>query len=220
MTRSALLLALLAAGRCQAEDQTITQLRATPCINWEENKDAFEEARAEWSAPPCYDFSYTFRGFQVGLPEAKAVQVRNGVISGDGDKSINDFFDMIETNCVTSCPTAGASKCVHKYAGDGHPLSIFIDMSQYRVGEELTYGISDYSVVDCAATTSGAVDGGVGQIQSQGEQDQGRGYTSVNVDGGEDNGGSSETTAAGSNGETEVLGGLKSLVNSAAADRR
>jgi hypothetical protein len=150
---------------------------------------------------------------------AKAVQVRNGVISGDGDKTTTDFFDMIATNCVTTCPTEGASKCVHKYAGDGYPLSIFIDMSEYTVGEELTNGISDYSVVECDGTSSVAVDGGDGQIQGQGEHDQERGSTSDNADGGEDNGGSSQTTDAGSNVETEVVGGLNSS-NSAAVDRR
>ena len=131
----------------------MTKLEATPCTNWEETKANLDSAKALWSQPACYDFSYTFLGFQVGLPAPKTVQVRNGVVAGGvGDKTIDDFFSMIETLCVADCPTKGAQRCRVLYdATAGYPSSILIDISQYIADEERMYSISDFAIVDCNA---------------------------------------------------------------------
>jgi hypothetical protein len=142
-------------------------LEVTPCTNWEETKAALDAAKAIWSEPDCYDFSYTFFGFQVGLPEATAVQVRDSVVSGDGDKAIADFFDMIESLCVSNCPAEGASLCSISFATEGYPSSIFIDTSEYQGDDERIYEISDF--VDCtgSSTQKAIVDGGQKQIETK-----------------------------------------------------
>jgi hypothetical protein len=89
-----LLLVLVVAAMRPADGQT-------RCTNWETIETAFDEAKADWSASvsasPCYGFSYKFADFSTG-DETKAVYVRDGVVvSGEGDMSINDFFDMIQS---------------------------------------------------------------------------------------------------------------------------
>ena len=129
----------------------MTKLEAPPCTNWEETKANLDTAKAVWTQPACYDFSYTFLGFQIGLPAPKNVQVRNGVVAGGaGDKTVNDFFNMIESLCVQDCPTAGAQRCRVSYDDTvGYPTSILIDISQYIADEERMYSLSDFAVIDC-----------------------------------------------------------------------
>jgi cell division septation protein DedD len=141
MTGSFLLLVLLAAAMHPADSQPADS--QTICTAWD--KTEFDEARADWSksASACYTFSYTFSDFSGG-EDAKAVVVRDDVVvSGEGDKTINDFFDLIDKKCADSC------QCVNTYAGVGYPLKISIDESEVKVGEELIYTISKYEAVEC-----------------------------------------------------------------------
>ena len=122
----------------------------TPCQNYEKTKETLAAAKAVWAAPPCYDFSYTFMGFQVGTPSPKRVQVRNGVSSGD--KDMDDFFDMIESRCVRDCPTSGAARCSVTFSDLlGFPTRIEIDISQFTPDGARNYVISDFAVVECSA---------------------------------------------------------------------
>jgi hypothetical protein len=141
-----------------AQDDTggMRPLQSNFCTNWQATQAALLSAKSKWTQPPCYDFSYTFRGFQVGVPSPKTVKVRNGAVTGGtGDKTMTDFFNMIESLCVTSCPTVGAFQCNAKYnSTQGYPESIFIDMQEFSVDEERIYRLTDFVVVDCTGTTS------------------------------------------------------------------
>lgn len=135
---------------------TTISLDATPCIDWEETRTAWDAARSRWTSPDCYDYSSTFLGFQVGTPQSRLVQVRNGVISGgsDHDRTVNDFLNIIESRCLTGCPNQGAERCIISYASEGYPTSIYIDDSRYIADEELIYVLSDFRVVeDCSVTS-------------------------------------------------------------------
>lgn len=127
------------------------RLQETPCVDYENTKSEFDAAKTSWTNPACYDFSYTFLGFQVGAPSVQAVQVRNGAVSGDGDKSVEDFFDMIESLCISSCPDEGAETCIIAYDDtNSYPTTIFIDMNQYTKDDERIFELASFSVVDCS----------------------------------------------------------------------
>ncbi|GAX10926.1 hypothetical protein FisN_2Lh456 [Fistulifera solaris] len=126
----------------------VLELIDEPCQNYEETSTALQEAKAAWVDPPCYDFSYTFTGFQVGEPVPQAVQVRDGVAE-NGNKTMDDFFQMIESLCVENCPAEGAARCEVEYALEGYPMNIFIDIDQYQPDNRRTYAIENFAFIDC-----------------------------------------------------------------------
>ena len=137
----------------EVDGQTEGKLTHPVCGDWENTKTAYDAARGAWEEPACYDFSYTFLGFQVGNPSTKSVQVRNGIVSGDGDKTVQDFFSLIESNCISNCPDDGAQKCTIVYDSVTNiPVNIYIDMSQYESDDEHIYRLGSYSVVECSAS--------------------------------------------------------------------
>lgn len=129
----------------------VIKLDDPPCQNYQQAEAGLTAAKAIWTEPPCYDFSYTFTGFQRGTPSPKSVQVRNGVVTGEGDKHMGDFFDMIESLCIQDCPTSGAARCSNTYSDQGFPTSIDIDMSKFTPDGARSYTISDFAVVDCSS---------------------------------------------------------------------
>lgn len=124
------------------------QLIDEPCQNYQETSAALQEAKAAWVDPDCYDFAYTFTGFQVGLPVPQAVRVRNGVAE-NGEKTMDDFFGMVESLCVEGCPDAGAARCEIEYALEGYPMNIFIDIDKYQPDNRRAYTIEDFAFVVC-----------------------------------------------------------------------
>jgi hypothetical protein len=122
---------------------------AEPCTNYETAKADYDAAKAAWSSPACYSFNYQKVGLSASPAEPTSVTVQNGVASG-GPMTMEDFMDMIEEECFSSCPIAGAYECVNKYAVAGYPLSILIDVSETTAGEEMRYTINSFSVQsDC-----------------------------------------------------------------------
>ena len=142
--------------------QDVIALEPTPCQDWQANQAAFEAATAKWTLtnPPCYDFSYKFLGFQIGLPAFRKVQVRNGVIdesTSEGTRDVPHFFNMIQELCVADCPASGAETCRMEYDDTyGYPTSIFIDVSRYMADEERIYQIADFALVDCSDNNDNA----------------------------------------------------------------
>jgi hypothetical protein len=134
-----------------AAEGQVTKLEDKQCQNYEQSAEALSAAKAIWAAPPCYDFSYTFNGFQIGKPSSKGVQVRNGVVSGEGDKTIDDFFDMIDSLCVRNCPASGAARCSNTYSDQGFPTRIEIDISKFTPDGARNYIIADFAVVECSS---------------------------------------------------------------------
>ena len=128
--------------------EEVLQLVDEPCQNYEETSAALQEAKTVWVGPECYDFAYTFTGFQIGEPAPQAVRVRNGVAE-NGEKTMDDFFGMVESLCVEGCPAEGAARCEIAYGVEGYPTSIFIDMSKYYPDDRRAYLIENYAVVDC-----------------------------------------------------------------------
>lgn len=123
-----------------------------PCQNYEKTKEELNAAKAIWAAPPCYDFTYTFTGFQNGTPSPKSVQVRNGVLSGEGAQNIDYFFDLIEAFCVRDCPTSGAARCFNTFSDKGIPTKVEIDISKFSPDGARNYIISDFAVVECSSS--------------------------------------------------------------------
>ena len=185
------------------------KLQATPCENWEANKASFEEAKSKWAQPDCYDYSYTFRGYQVGLPEPTLVQVRNGVAVGENKKTLTDFFDMIETNCISECPTKGAQTCANEYDADnGYPSSVYIRMSQYIADGTMTYGIDDFVVVDCqeaAVQEKGQLDGGEQNIRDSAGTETGEDNEETQADKALETGSKETSSAFDVDGVTDVV---------------
>jgi hypothetical protein len=134
-----------------AAEGQVMKLEDKPCQNYEQSAEALSAAKAIWAAPPCYDFSYAFTGFQRGTPLSKSVRVRNGVLSGEGDKTIDDFFDMIDSLCLRDCPSSGAARCFNTYSDQGFPTRIEIDISKFTPDDARNYIITDFAVVECSA---------------------------------------------------------------------
>lgn len=127
------------------------KLEDAPCQNYEQAEEVLIAAKAIWASPPCYDFSYTFMGFQVGTPSPIGVQVRNGVAE-NSEKTMEDFFDMIESLCVRDCPTSGAARCSNTFSDQGFPTRIEIDISKFTPDGARNYVISDFAVVECSSS--------------------------------------------------------------------
>ena len=156
-------------------------LETTPCIDYETTQSNLQAAKALWtsqqSQETCYTFRYTFLGYQIGLPTSISVQVlQNGVVLSpdvDNPKTIEDFFDMIESLCITDCPESGAERCIVAYnAEHGFPESLLIDMSSYTKDEEHDYILEDFELVDCASTQQQQVNFGEDGDGEEGEQEQ------------------------------------------------
>lgn len=146
-----LLLAILLSSASYSAGQQVLQLKDEPCQNYEEISAALLDAKSAWVDPDCYDFTYTFTGFQIGQPEPQSVRVRNGVAE-NGEKTIDDFFTMIESLCVEGCPNVGAARCEMEFAMEGYPMSIFIDVNQYQPDNRRAYIIEDFNFVVCEPT--------------------------------------------------------------------
>lgn len=142
------LLTVLMAMVTSSLGEDVMQLTDEPCQNYEETSAALQEAKTVWEGPDCYDFTYTFTGFQIGQPVPQVVQVRNGVAE-NGNKTMDDFFAMVESLCVENCPAEGAARCEIAYALEGYPMSIFIEMNKYFPDDRRTYTIENYAVVEC-----------------------------------------------------------------------
>lgn len=141
-------LAVLLTTTTYSIGQQVLQLKDEVCQNYEETSAALQDAKAAWVDPSCYDFSYTFTGYQIGQPEPQNVRVRNGVAE-NGEKTMDDFFGMIESLCVEGCPDAGAGRCEIEYAIEGYPMSIFIDIDKYQPDNRRAYTIEDFAFVVC-----------------------------------------------------------------------
>jgi hypothetical protein len=138
-----LLLFLLFLGSTVAQSVSSYSLN-TPCVNWENSTAEYEAAIVSWVEPTCYNFSYTFLGFSIGLPQPEERQIVNGVALNVSDDvffhTLQDFYDMIYDLCVRDCPggpgknETGAHQCTNKYttvSGVTYPESILID--EYEV---------------------------------------------------------------------------------------
>jgi len=111
------------------------------------SKADFDAARAKWSAPACYDFVYEARSFSTDGVES-VIEVRNG----DGETSLDAIMDDIDSQCFAGCASnTAAAACKISYAIAGYPLSIFIDPTTGRVGEEAYIEIKGYKEVECPA---------------------------------------------------------------------
>ena len=122
------------------------------CKNWAVRKAAFDAAKAAFVEPECYRFKYE-DVTTSGSGPIKSVFVVRGSPTGEGDKTLGDFFDMIDTMCFSGCPTEGAYECTNTYAAIGYPLSIFIDISMFSAGEEERFKISGFAEEECPPET-------------------------------------------------------------------
>jgi len=125
-----------------SEDDIII-LRPTPCVGWESNREDYNAALLAWTNPPCYDFTYRFQGFGRHAPDF--VQVRDGLATGENQRTINDFYSMIAEFCINGCPVEGAQTCRIQYE-EGIPTQILIDISPYTADEERAYILSDFAL--------------------------------------------------------------------------
>jgi hypothetical protein len=131
---------------------------AQDCVNWESNSAAFETAAATWVEPACYTFSYTFLGLGFGPPMANVRDVGNGqalnAVEGEQLSTIPDFYDMIESLCVSGCPGFGAHNCTITYnttvPGVTYPDFIYIDIDENMSDEEQIYRLDDVAVLNCS----------------------------------------------------------------------
>lgn len=154
--------------------QGVIFLEPDVCANWTEAKEAYDAAMSVWIEPNCYNYSYTFWGFQIGLPTPVNVTVRYGVAvnadEGGEDKTMQVFTDMIYDLCIANCPDEGAETCIVEYAPEGYPTRINIDMSRYIADETRSYTITNFLAFDCEAGS--LVDGSLVDGSDQGGQEE------------------------------------------------
>jgi len=141
-------LSLILIDYSYAEDITVLQSRK--CENYEVVQQEFSEAKAKWGVRECYDFTFTFLGYTRGPKEPLTVEIRNGFPTQTGVRSMDGFFDLIESMCFRECPESGAARCVIAYDDIiGYPTSIFIDVDEFMADEERIFRIENFTLLDC-----------------------------------------------------------------------
>lgn len=166
MIKSVLLLVVfltLSLTLCQAQSS---------CVNWEKQKELFDKAKTAWTSPACYSFHFEASKFG-SESSGRDIQVKNGNAALDGDMSIDEIFDEIETQCLAKCPEEGAYSCDVSYSATrGYPLQVLIDKSQFTVGEETRYTISKVEETNCES--HGSPDTKVGGAERSVEESNSR----------------------------------------------
>ncbi|GAX19180.1 hypothetical protein FisN_15Lu360 [Fistulifera solaris] len=128
-----------------------------PCIGWEKNVPAYEDAFTKWQEPACYTFTYIDPVFNFGAQPLVVRTVRNGTaLSAFGDEQEDgylpfstfvDVWDEIYESCVRECPISGAFRCLVEYTADNengivYPSLLSINYFEDEFDEEVNYTIS------------------------------------------------------------------------------
>ncbi len=118
------------------ECSDVQEMENELCVDWESTAAAYEAAFEQWTAPSCYSFTYSFSNSTINNLEIKR-SVRDGMSLLNGDEgtlhTLNDFWNLIQTNCIQGCPNDGAHSCTIEYfmneeGGFMYPMELYIDM--------------------------------------------------------------------------------------------
>lgn len=121
--------------------------------NWEQTAEDYRNVVNNiWQSPTCYTF--TLERQCRCLTEYRGpwdITVENGIVTSmvpDLDYSkvtMDDLFDMIDENCVATCPTNGASLCGITYGVNGNVESMYIDPMGLRTHDEIIYLVTNFA---------------------------------------------------------------------------
>ncbi len=148
---------VLTASTAQAQE-----VAHEPCVDWESNAAAYEEAFAKWTAPSCYTFTYAYTIAEMIKGQSQKRFVKNGQpvqmnYPYPEFETIDEFWTLIQESCIQDCPTIGAHSCKIDYAtsDDGgfmFPSSIEIDFNSSSDASQDThiYSLFNVSSVDCS----------------------------------------------------------------------
>lgn len=128
-----------------------------PCVNWESNVAAYDEAFAQWKEPACYTFTYTYLGQPFApFPTTRTVVRGKALDNQDGGwvQTLDDFWNSIRSRCVQDCPNSGAHFCDIEYAVNKesdfmYPAYVYIDEMEFMTDEQSIYSIEDVRAVPC-----------------------------------------------------------------------
>ncbi len=147
---------------CSEEETEEENVAHEPCVDWESNAAAYQEAIAKWTSPSCYTFTYAYTIAEMIKGQSQKRFVKNGQpvqmnYPYPEIESIDEFWKLIQRNCFQDCPASGAHSCKIDYAMSDdrsfiYPSSIEIDFnsSSDATSDTHIYNLFDVSSVECS----------------------------------------------------------------------
>jgi hypothetical protein len=97
-------------------------------VDWETTAAAYENAWTQGKAPFCYSFVFSFDEI---TPSATRTVFHGEALLEDESlsfselRTLEDFWSLIQTECIQDCPVSGAHSCKIKYAMHGEDGFVF-----------------------------------------------------------------------------------------------